>query len=148
MGLGRDGELEPVSIVFNFSLVRYFTPRSLLARPHWSRAWLALIDCASVFFAIIRHYEHNFHLFSEKKSAAVIYWSCNQVFGPEISVTSKIIFFCGLRIVTFMGLWSQRKLPRALSTELRMRISSSVTWLLRVWVFIVFRQWIMHSSSF
>ena len=34
LGLGRDGELETVSIVFNFSLVRYFTPRSLLVRPH------------------------------------------------------------------------------------------------------------------
>ena len=27
-----------------------------------------IIDCASIVLGIIRHYEHDFHLFSEKKA--------------------------------------------------------------------------------
>ena len=35
---------------------------------------LGLIDCANIIFSIIRHYWHNFHLFSRKSTASII-WS-------------------------------------------------------------------------
>ena len=31
-----------------------------------------MTDCASTIFGIIRHYEHNFHDFSEKSTASII----------------------------------------------------------------------------
>ena len=60
-----------------------------------------IIDCAGIIVGIIRHYEHNFH--SKKNTGniictfgyfctqhkIVIYWTWNQMFWPEISVSGK-----------------------------------------------------------
>ena len=88
---------------------------------------LGLIDCASINFGLIRHYEHNFHLSSEKSTASIIYsfgWFCSSklsffdratnLFWSEISfdsvqanLSNKLIF-C-LLIFTFMRPGSHKK---------------------------------------
>ena len=54
---------------------------------------MALIDCASVFFAITRHYEHNFHLFSEKKALLSFIDHATKFLGPRSVLQAKSFSF-------------------------------------------------------
>ena len=52
-----------------------------------------MIDHASIRFEIIRHHEHNFHLFSEKSTASIAAENCHllimqQFFWPDINLRS------------------------------------------------------------
>ena len=46
----------------------------------------ALIDCADIIFVTIRHYEHNFYLFSEKGTASIICTSAWLVLQQKIVI--------------------------------------------------------------
>lgn len=39
----------------------------------WSACVKALLNCASIFFGILRHYERNFHVFPEENTASIIF---------------------------------------------------------------------------
>ena len=107
---------------------------------------LGLIDCASINFGLIRHYEHNFHLSSEKSTASIICsfgWFCSSklsffdratnLFWSEISFDSVAGKF--KQQINFLPAyfyihetWVPQKMTHnSLQRTQRIRITSSLT---------------------